>query len=354
MVTRAMDDISKPINRLSLHTTTTSPLLWSHVYALRDPNWQKAMLDEYNALITNGIDCDNTFSLVVKLATIRIVLSIDVSRSWPIHQLDVKNAFLHGHLSEIIYMHQSPWFRFAGYATRVGFQQIETESSLFIYHRGSDIAYLLLYVVDIILTASSSAFLHCVIASLHGEFAMMDLGSLTYFLVISAWRSSADTKSNLGADVDCINDPTLYRSLVGALQYLTFTRLDISYAVQQVCLYMHDPREPHLAALKRILCYVRDTIDYGLLFHVSSTSQLTAYTDANWVTMFRSSAEAEYRGVANVVVETAWVHNLLCELHTPMINATLVYCDNMVYVLTTPMPELLENDMVEAFRRRAK
>ncbi|GKB27736.1 ribonuclease H-like domain-containing protein [Tanacetum coccineum] len=134
-----------------------------------------------------GIDCYDTFSPVVKPATIRTVLSLAVSRNWPIHQLDVKNAFLHGHLSETVYMHQPPgfvdphhpdyvchlqrslyglkqapcaWFqRFASYATRVGFQHSKTDSSLFIFHRGTDIAYLLLYVDDIILTASSTAFL---------------------------------------------------------------------------------------------------------------------------------------------------------------------------------------------------
>ena len=52
-----------------------------------------------------GIDCDETFSLVVKPATIHIVLSIALSKSWSIHQLDVKNAFLHEHLTETIYMH---------------------------------------------------------------------------------------------------------------------------------------------------------------------------------------------------------------------------------------------------------
>ena len=91
-----------------------------------------------------------------------------------------------------------------------------------------------------------------------------------------------DTESKLEADGDPVSDPTLYRSLAGALQYLTFTRPGISYAVQQVCLYMHDPQEPHLAALKRILRYVRGTIDHGLQLHVSSTSQLTAYTNADW------------------------------------------------------------------------
>nr|GEV20220.1 putative ribonuclease H-like domain-containing protein [Tanacetum cinerariifolium] len=102
MVTRVKDDISKPINRLSLHTTTTPLIPRSHVHALRDPNWQKAMLDYYNALITNvssrALIVTRLFP-VVKLVIVRTVLSIDVSRSWPVHQLDVKNAFLHRHLS---------------------------------------------------------------------------------------------------------------------------------------------------------------------------------------------------------------------------------------------------------------
>ncbi|GKG31920.1 ribonuclease H-like domain-containing protein, partial [Tanacetum coccineum] len=76
-------------------------------------------------------------------------------------------------------------------------------------------------------------------------------------------RTLVDTKSNLGSDGDSVSDPTLYRSITGALQYLTFTRSDISYVVQQVCLYMHDPREPYYTALKRILRYVRGTIDHG-------------------------------------------------------------------------------------------
>ncbi|GJY62047.1 ribonuclease H-like domain-containing protein [Tanacetum coccineum] len=165
-----------------------------------------------------------------------------------------------------------------------------------------------------------------------------------------------------------ISDSTLYRSLAGALQYLTFTRPDISYAVQQVCLFMHDPREPHLSALKRILRYVRGTLSYGLQLYSSTTSSLVAYSDADWAgcpttrrstsgycvflgnnllswsskrqfTLSRSSVEAEYRGVTNAVAETCWLRNLLRELHTPLATATLVYCDNVsvVYLSSNPV-----------------
>ncbi|GKC07972.1 ribonuclease H-like domain-containing protein, partial [Tanacetum coccineum] len=136
-----------------------------------------------------------------------------------------------------------------------------------------------------------------------------------------------DTESKLGADGDPVSDPTLYRSLAGALQYLTFTRPDISYAVQQVCLYMHDPREPHFSALKRILSVV------------FLGNKLLSWSSKRQHTLSRSSVEAEYRGVANAVAETCWLRNLLRELHTPLTTATLVYCDNVsaVYLSSNPV-----------------
>lgn len=69
---------------------------------------------------------------------------------------------------------------------------------------------------------------------------------------------------------------------MGALQYLTFTRPNISYAVQQVCLHMHDPREPHLAVLKRILRYIRGSLDMGLHIQRCPTGDLVVYSDADW------------------------------------------------------------------------
>ncbi|GJR33342.1 ribonuclease H-like domain-containing protein [Tanacetum coccineum] len=122
-------------------------------------------------------------------------------------------------------------------------------------------------------------------------------------------RNPVDTEFELGADGDPISDPTLYRSLAGALQYLTFTLPDISYAVQQVCLYMHDPQEPHLAALKRILHYVCGWLcghsSLYLRLCVFLGGYLLSWSAKQQVTLSRSSAKAEYRGVANVVAETA-------------------------------------------------
>nr|GEY53195.1 ribonuclease H-like domain-containing protein [Tanacetum cinerariifolium] len=109
-----------------------------------------------------------------------------------------------------------------------------------------------------------------------------------------------DTDSKLGPEGVAVQDHTLYRSLAGGLQYLTFTRPDLSYVVQQISLYMHDPREPHFAAIKRILRYVRGTVDFGLQLYASATTSFVG-------------AEAEYRGVANVVVKTAWLRNLLLQ-----------------------------------------
>ncbi|XP_071728704.1 uncharacterized mitochondrial protein AtMg00810-like [Rutidosis leptorrhynchoides] len=422
----------KPVQHLNLHVSTTSPIPTSYSHAFKDPNWQHAMTEEYKArLVANGrsqqvgIDCDETFSPIVKPATIRTVLSLSISRHCPVHQLDVKNAFLHGHLSETIYMHQPPGFRdpsrpdhvcllqkslyglkqaphawynrFAGYAQSVRFQQSRCDTSLFIYRHGTDTAYLLLYVDDIILTASSTEFLQRVIASLHREFSMTDLGPLDYFLGISVTRTSSGmflsqkkyateileradmmgchpsrtpvkTISKLNTSGPPVTNSTLYRSLAGALQYLTFTRPDIAYAVQQICLFMHDLREQHFSALKRILRYIQGTLDLDLQLFASSTTSLTAYSDADWagcpstrrltsgycvflgnnllswsskrqLTPSRSSAEAEYRGVANAVAETCWFRNLLRELHCPLFSATIVYCDNVsaVYMSGNPV-----------------
>nr|GEV15549.1 ribonuclease H-like domain-containing protein [Tanacetum cinerariifolium] len=209
--------------------------------------------------------------------------------------LTLRMHFLTVDLSGTVYMHQPPGFVDSRYP-----------------HHDSEVAYLLIYVDDIIRTASYTDLLQRIIASLHSEFDMTDLGALNYFLGISVVRHSTrlflsqrkyalqlldrahevncnpsrtpvDTESKLGPEGVPIQNPTLYHSLAGGLQYLTFTRPDLSYAMQHICLYMHDPREPYFTALKRVLRYVQGTLDFSLHSYSSSTSSLVAYTDADWV-----------------------------------------------------------------------
>jgi hypothetical protein len=121
---------------------------------------------------------------------------------------------------------------------------------------------------------------------------------------------------------------------------------------------MHDPREPHLAALKRIMRYVRGTLQLGLHLSPSSQMELVVYSDADWAgypntrrstsgyavflganlvswsskrqnTVSRSSDEAEYHAVANAVAKVSWLRQLLIELHVPLPKTSLVYCDNI-------------------------
>nr|GEX30816.1 ribonuclease H-like domain-containing protein [Tanacetum cinerariifolium] len=253
MVTRFYVSTNFPTERLSLHVSLVYPLPKSYRDAFNDSNWQIAIRDEYHALIKNktwtlvprlsdanivrclwlfrykyhvdgtlsrykarlvangstqieGVDVDETFRLVVKPNTIQTVLSLAAFRHWPIHQLNVKNTFLHGDLSKIVYMHQP----------------------------------------------------------------------LDYGLQIF---SSSTTDMVAYSNADWAGCPTTRWSTLG------------------YCVFLGN--------------------------------NLLSWSSKRQPTLSRSSAEAKYRGVANDVTETCWLRNLLCELHTPLNFATLVYYDNV-------------------------
>nr|GEU74591.1 hypothetical protein [Tanacetum cinerariifolium] len=253
-VTRTQVGNIKLNPRIHGHVSHISPLPKSPYVALSDPYWRDAM---YKArLVSNGrslqfgVDCNDTFSPIVKPATICTILSLSLSRNWLIHQLDVKNAFFNSDLFEIVYMYLPPGFVDVRIPHHVQLQRHGTEKK---------------YALEIL--------------------DREHMGTCNFT------RTLVDTESKLSLDGDPISDHTLYRSLAGGLQYLTFTRLDISYAVQQVCLHMHNPREPHFEALKRVLRYVR-----------------------------------------------VCLCNLLLELHIPLLYATLLYCNNMSAIYLTANP----------------
>ncbi|GJR12573.1 ribonuclease H-like domain-containing protein [Tanacetum coccineum] len=168
---------------------------------------------------------------------------------------------------------------------------------------GTDTAHLLPYVDDIVLTVSSEILLQRIIASLHQEFSMTDLGPLNYFLRIYVMRDSAG-------------------------MFLSLRKYAIEIFERA---HMHDPRVPHYRLL-RGFCDMCGTLDHGLQLFSSSTTSLVTYSNADlagYPATRRPTSEAAYRGVANVVAETCWLRNLLRELHTHLSPATLVNYDNV-------------------------
>ena len=256
---------------------------------------------------------------------------------------------------------------------------------------------------DIIVTGDSLPYyIQQIIQKLHSTFTLKDLGPLDYFLGIQvkhlkdgslllsqskyiqdllvkahmedAKPSPTPMVSSLkltkqGADY--LEDASLYRSVVGALQYATITRPEISYCVNKVCQFMAQPQEEHWKAVKRILIYLKGTITNGLHIKPFSLTQplsLVAYCDADWASdpddrkstlgscIFlggnliswwskkltlggRSSTEAEYRSLANTSAEILCIESLLTELQIPY-SIPIVHCDNQSSVLLAHKPML--------------
>ena len=362
-----------------------------------------------------GLNYTDTFSPVIKATTVRVVLSLAMTNKWSRCQLDVKNAFLNGHLTEHVYMEQPPryidprfpnhvyqlkkalyglkqalrvWFqRFSSFLIQLGFYCSRANTSLFIFHRQFDIIYLLLYVHDIIITGNNPSLLDSFTRKLNTQFATKDLGSLNYFLGLEA-TSTIDglflsqlkyardiltraqlldnkpvhtpmvVSQHLSSDGPLFSYPTLYRSLVGALQYLTITRPDITHVVNSVNQFLHSPTEDHFLAIKRILRYVKGTLHFGLTFHPSAAlGALVAYFDADWAecpdtrrstsgysiylsdnlvswsakkqpTVSHSSCESEYRALTLTVTELLWLMHLLQDLRISLPQQPLLLCDN--------------------------
>jgi hypothetical protein len=390
------------------------------VYKLKQkPN---GTIDRYKARLVakgfeqrDGIDYSETFSPVIKPATMRLLLALAVNFQWPIKQLDVSNAFLHGNLLEEVYMEQPQgfvdkrypdfvcklnkalyglkqapraWFhRLTQALHNLGFIGSLVDTSLFVLHTSSVHIFVLIYVDDIIITGTDLPKINAIISDLQAEFKMKDLGALSYFLGIHVSRNNQGLYLNqakyvldllhrvdmIGAkpyaapctsgkkltkfDGDPLPDPSLYRHIVGALQYCTLTRPDIAYSVNQLCQFLHCPTTTHFQAAKRVLKYLKGTPDHGLLF-TPGPIQLNAYCDSDWAgdpidrrstsgygvflghcllswqakkqpVVSRSSTEAEYRAMAIATAELYWLRMLFRELNISLNNPPTLWCDNI-------------------------
>ncbi|CAL2250997.1 unnamed protein product [Prunus armeniaca] len=289
-------------------------------------SWARLVAKGYTQ--TYGVDYTETFALVAKLNTVRVLLSLAANHDWPLLQFDVKNAFLHGDLKEEIYMDPPPG--------------IPVTSKEGMRRKGKLIA-LIIYVDDMIVTGDDQTEIQSLQKYLASEFEMKSLGDLKYFLGIEVARSKHETgmldckpidtpseqNHKLGLYPDQVpTNNERYQRLVGKLIYLAHTRPDIAYAVSAVSQFMHASSEDHMAAVTRILRYLKVTHGKGLMFSKYGHTDVEGYTDADWAgsatyrrstsgyftfvggnlvtwrskkqkVVSRSSAEAEYRGMAH-------------------------------------------------------
>jgi histone deacetylase 1/2 len=268
-----------------------------------------------------------------------------------------------------------------------GFQNTKSDSSLFVLKEADHTTFLLIYVDDIIITGSNNKSLEAFISQLNLAFSLKDLGNLHYFLGIEVYRDNSGMylkqtkyirdllkKFNMENASSCptpmvtgrqfttkgelMSNPTHYRQAIGALQYLTNTRPDIAFAVNKLSQYMSSPTIDHWQGIKRILRYLHGTTNLGLHIKPSTDLDIAGFSDADWATSIddrksmagqcvflgetlvswasrkqkvvsRSSTESEYRALADLAAEVAWLKSLLGELKVPILRKPVLWCDNL-------------------------
>ena len=252
----------------------------------------------------------------------------------------MKSAFLHGELSEDVYVEQPKGFesreeggkvyklrkamyglrqaprawysRIEGYFVKEGFKKCYCEHTLFVKTKKEGVLILSLYVDDLIYTSNSEVLLEKFRKSMEKEFAMTDLGRMKFFLgveviqdergiFINQKKYAMDTLKKYGME-ECNSvrnpmvpgnrltkdgdgtsvDATSFKQLVGSLKYLTATRPDLIYSVNLVSRYMENPGALHLAAAKRILRYVKGTNGFGIQYKRGGEASLVGYVDSDY------------------------------------------------------------------------
>ncbi|XP_062085272.1 uncharacterized mitochondrial protein AtMg00810-like [Humulus lupulus] len=266
----------------------------------------------------------------------------------------------------------------------------QLQSRYFIFHASASSVcdYVVIYVDDIVITGNDSEELQKFILKLNQVFSLKDLGPLNFFLGIEVCRDATGLYLSQSKyiskllqrtimmyvkpcpapmvagiplsihDGETLNTPTTYRSIIGALQYLSHTRPDISFAVNKLSQFLKSPTTKHWNAAKRILRYLKGTMYHGLHIAPSNRLVLTGFSDADWgccpddrksiagycvflgesliswssqkqSVVARSSTESEYRALAQLAAELSWLLELLKEMHIQIPTTPIIWCDNI-------------------------
>eukprot|EP00253_Pinus_taeda_P028940 PITA_28940 len=301
--------------------------------------------------------------------------------------MDVKNAFLHGDLSEEIYMEQPHGFiHDSSLVCRLKKSLYGLNQALRAWTNDS-LLILVIYVDDLLITGNSASAIAIVKRALHDRFLMTDMGPLHFFLGLEISQDATGIKLSQakyardllerfrmtnckptptpflfgvcledGGDTPLVYN-TLYRQLVGSLLYLTDSRPDHSYVVGAVSRYMQEPHELHWNAAKRILQYVQGSITFRIHYVAGTALNLLGFTNSYWAgdsidrkstsryslslgsgpicwsskkqaTIALSSAEAEYIGVVNITIQPLWLQHFLTELGVQFHQPIIIWCDN--------------------------
>ncbi|KAL0440589.1 UNVERIFIED_CONTAM: Retrovirus-related Pol polyprotein from transposon RE2 [Sesamum latifolium] len=362
---------------------------WVYKVKLR----QDGSIEQYKALLIakgynqiEGIDFFDSFSPVAKTVTVRLFIAIATTYHWPILQLDVNNAFLHGHLDEEVYMvlytkagaglvcHLKRSLYGLKQASRQWNIELTSKLEVFDFKQSShDHKYLddLFTIKDL---GPAKFFLGLELArSAHGTF----ISQRKYLLDIIHDYHLDDAKPAAtplptgikfaASSGSVLGSPDRYRRLIGRLLYLGFSRPDISFPVQQLSQFIQHPREPHWDAAIHLVQYLKGTSSLGLFFAVDSPLTLSAFSDSDWASCFdtrcsvtgycifmggslislktkkqatvsRSSNEAEYRSMASTVCELLWISYILGDFGVTVSSPIPFHCDNKAAVHITENP----------------
>ena len=366
----------------------------------------------------HGLDYDETFSPVVRFESLRTVIALAVQNGMKLHQMDVTTAFLNGELEEEVYMKQPEGFAAKGQEDLVcklkrsiyglkqsprcwnsaldnqlkqmGFVQVKGDPCLYMASEG-EMFFIAVYVDDIVLAGKSNKQIAEVKQTLAKQFQVKDMGELHYFLGVKVVQDKESGGVCIGQPVYAANilqkfgmehvkpvntpvdssmklvkateedecvDQKLYQSAVGSLLYLsTATRPDITYAVSNMAKYSAKPTKQHWIAVKRIMRYLKGTLNYGLLYSKDGSTECVGFSDADWggdlddrkstsgylfqlsgaavswrskkqTCVALSTAEAEYMALASAAQEAMWLRQLTTDLKSKPTGATVIFEDN--------------------------